>query len=105
MPTNQSPWEIRLTRDTAEQWVLKNPILQLDEIGLETDPTSRRFKIGNGILPWNLLGYGTLSGPGGVLVFISEDQENLLEYGTDGGLFVRKEPEVNLLMYYQLAKL
>lgn len=101
MPST-TPWEIRLTRDTAMEWALKNPILLLDEIGLEL-PT-RKFKIGNGILPWNLLPYGNLSGPDGLLVFISEDQENMLEYGSDGGLYVRKEPEVNFLAYYTLAK-
>lgn len=102
MPTNTTPWEIRITRDDAEGWALKDSILLLDEIGLETD--SRKFKIGNGILPWHLLPYGSLSGPDGILVFISEDDENLLEYGSDGGLFVRREAVPNLLALYILAK-
>lgn len=98
---NTDPWYVRLRRDTANQWALKNPILLLDEVGLETD--TRKFKIGNGITPWQLLPYGTVSGPTGLLVFISQDLENRLAYGSDGGLHV-PELKIDLLAKYILAK-
>ena len=98
---NTTPWQVNIRRDTKENWVLRNPILQDQEIGLETD--TRKFKIGNGITPWNLLPYGTLSGPNSVLVFISNAAENRLAYGPDGGLFV-PEMVADPLAYYLLAK-
>lgn len=99
---NTDPWYVRLRRDTTNQWALKNPILLLDEVGLETD--TRKFKIGNGITPWQLLPYGTVSGPTGLLVFISNDTENRLVYGTDGGLYL-PELKIDLVASYTLAKL
>lgn len=101
MPINTDPWHIRLRRDSAQQWALKNPILLLDEVGLETD--TRKFKIGNGITPWSNLPYGNVTGPTGLLVFISEDLENRLFYGSDGGLYV-PEVKIDLLAHYILAK-
>ena len=101
MPGNTDPWQIRIRRDTAEKWGLKNLILLEDEIGLETD--TRKFKIGNGFTPWNLLPYGTLSGPNGLLLFISADSENQLVYGSDGGLYV-PDQNIDFLAYYTLAK-
>lgn len=50
---------IQLRRDTSVAWVLQNPILEDGEVGLETD--LRRFKIGDGLLPWNQLRYGGLN--------------------------------------------
>lgn len=50
---------IQLRRDSALQWTSVNPILADGEIGLETD--TKRFKIGNGILPWNQTQYGGLT--------------------------------------------
>ncbi len=98
---NTDPWYLRLRRDTTIQWALKNPILLLDEVGLETD--TRKFKIGNGITPWQLLPYGVISGPSGLLVFISKDVENRLVYGSDGGLYV-PEIKISPLAIYTLAK-
>ena len=98
---NTTPWQVNIRRDTKANWVLRNPILLDQEIGLETD--TRKFKIGNGITPWNLSPYGTLSGPNGVLVFISTAAENRLTYGPDGGLFV-PEMVADPLAYYLLAK-
>ena len=101
MPVNTDPWQIRIRKDTAENWALRNLILLEDEIGLELD--TRKFKIGNGLTPWNLLPYGTLSGPNGLLVFISADAENQLTYGTDGGLFVQNQAQ-DFLALYLLAR-
>lgn len=99
--SNTDPWHIRLTRDTAQQWAIKNPIIRVDEVGLETD--TRKFKVGNGITPWALLPYGNITGPTGLLVFISQDPNNRLVYGTDGGLHV-PDLTVEPLAYYILAK-
>lgn len=95
-------WHLRIRRDTSTQWNYKNPILLLDEVGLETD--TRKFKIGNGVTPWALLPYGTVSGPNSTLVFISTDAENAMYYGADGGLYV-KEEKSNAVARYNLAKL
>lgn len=50
-------------RGTAAQWVLKNPILLIGELGVETD--THQFKIGDGVTAWNSLAYGGLQGPAG----------------------------------------
>lgn len=49
---------IQLRRDLASIWNSVNPVLQQGEMGFETD--SRKFKIGDGILPWQQLKYGGL---------------------------------------------
>ena len=46
---------IQLRRDTLSNWTIINPILGEGEIGIETD--TNKFKIGNGILNWNVLSY------------------------------------------------
>lgn len=94
-------WEFEIVRDIANQWIFKNPILRPDVIGYETD--TRKFKIGNGITPWNLLGYSSNNTPEGKLVFRSLDVENRLTYGQDGGFYV-PEIKVDPLAYYTLAK-
>jgi hypothetical protein len=48
-------YRILLRRDTQLNWGVNNPILLSGEPGYETD--THRFKIGNGIKPWNELGY------------------------------------------------
>jgi hypothetical protein len=55
--------QLQLRRDTAANWTSVNPILASGEIGLETD--TELFKIGNGVLTWQLLPYGGLRGPTG----------------------------------------
>lgn len=49
-------------RGTAAQWTSANPVLAAGEFGLETD--TKKFKVGDGALAWNSLGYGGLVGPG-----------------------------------------
>lgn len=49
--------KIRLRGGTAAQWADANPILAINEIGLETD--TNLFKRGNGSGRWNDLGYFT----------------------------------------------
>lgn len=48
-------YTILFRRGTASQWTQANPVLNLGELGFVTD--SKRFKIGNGVTPWNSLDY------------------------------------------------
>jgi len=53
---------IQFKRGIARDWITSNPILAVGELGLEID--TNRFKIGNGVTPWNGLGYATgIPGP------------------------------------------
>lgn len=47
-------------KDTSTNFTNNNPILKIGEIGIESDSltTAPRFKIGDGITPWNSLPYG-----------------------------------------------
>lgn len=54
---------IQMRRGTAAQWTAANPILELAEIGIETD--TDQFKIGDGTTEWDNLSYGGIQGPTG----------------------------------------
>jgi Major tropism determinant N-terminal domain len=86
---------IKLRRDTAANWQSVNPMLQLGEIGLETD--TRKWKFGDGINSWGNLQYADpkfftelVDGPGGFsghgtnLVSVKSDESGL-EYTPRGG--------------------
>lgn len=47
--------KIKLRNDTSANWISKNPILLLGELGLETD--TRKIKVGDGVSTWNTLNY------------------------------------------------
>jgi hypothetical protein len=47
--------DIQLRRGTATEWISVNPILDAGEPGFELD--TNKFKIGDGVTPWNLLKY------------------------------------------------
>ena len=49
-------------RGTAAEWLSANPILSAGEIGVETD--TFKFKIGDGILAWDVLKYAGGGGGG-----------------------------------------
>lgn len=57
------PVRIIQRNGTAAQWTTANPILAEGEMGLETD--TKKFKIGDGVLAWNALAYGGITGPTG----------------------------------------
>lgn len=67
-------------RDTGANWTATNPILAAGEIGIETDTTPQRFKIGNGSAAWSALAYsGTVSsvaGRTGAITLTSSDISN-----------------------------
>ena len=48
---------IQLRRDTKSNWSTNNPVLAPGEIGIETDDSPARFKIGDGASNWNALKY------------------------------------------------
>lgn len=49
---------INQRRDTAANWTSGNPVLQLGEVGWETN--TRKAKLGDGATPWNGLEYAVL---------------------------------------------
>jgi hypothetical protein len=56
--------KIQFRRDTASAWSTVNPILSQGEAGFEFD--TGRFKVGNGLSPWNSLPYSSgVTGPTG----------------------------------------
>lgn len=56
--------KIQFRRDTALAWSTVNPILSQGEAGFEFD--TGRFKVGNGLSPWNSLPYSSgVTGPTG----------------------------------------
>jgi len=60
------PSRIQLRRDTAENWTFANPVLAAGEPGLEKN--TRLIKYGDGITPWNDLGYAAVSAAVSTLV-------------------------------------
>jgi hypothetical protein len=56
--------KIQFRRDSASAWTTINPILSQGEAGFEFD--TGRFKVGNGLSPWNSLPYSSgVTGPTG----------------------------------------
>lgn len=55
---------IQIRRGTAAQWTSGNPILEIGEMGYETD--TDLFKIGNGVDAWSARPYGGIAGAPGV---------------------------------------
>lgn len=90
-----------ITKNSSEQWQTNNPILSNLEIGVERD--SGFFKIGNGIHNWTTLPYCISAGMRGLIVFVSEDPDNILAYGVDGGFKLASE-YFNALTEYNDAK-
>ena len=78
-----------ITKNSSAQWTTSNPVLANLEIGVERD--SNFFKIGNGIHAWNALPYAISAGARGLIIFVSEDPDNILAYGQDGGFKLAAE--------------
>lgn len=90
-----------ITKNSAAQWTDQNPTLASMEIGVERD--SGFFKIGNGIHKWNALPYSITPGSKGLIVFVSEEPDNLLTHGADGGFKLPGE-YFNAISSYTAAK-
>lgn len=63
VPTGTFSIVFQFRRGTASEWTSANPTLAQSEFGLETD--TNLFKIGNGVTPWNNLGYAGFTGATG----------------------------------------
>jgi hypothetical protein len=55
-------------RGTAAEWLSANPVLSAGEMGVETD--TLKFKIGDGVLTWDVLKYAGGGGGGTGDVFM-----------------------------------
>lgn len=71
---------INQRRDTSANWTSSNPVLQLGEVGHETN--TRRYKLGDGATAWNDLDY---SNPAGVVTVNGRDGDVVLN-AADVGL-------------------
>jgi hypothetical protein len=74
--------KIQFRRGTASEWNLNNPILSQGEAGWETD--TGRFKVGNGLTPWNSLAYSSgVTGPTGSTPTVSVGTTTTLNPGSN----------------------
>ena len=83
--------KIRLRRDTAENWIAINPVLEQGEMGIETN--TRKFKFGDGATAWNMLAYASASGTSrnpaaGIAWSLTETSLNLNSVCYGLGMFV-----------------
>ena len=75
-----SSWQLLVRRKTAADYNTENPVLEAEEIGLETD--TGKYKIGDGSTRWKVLPYSSY-----LAVKPSEDAGNIITFGSDLGLF------------------
>jgi hypothetical protein len=75
--------QIQLRRGPASLWSSQNPILAEGEIAVDT--TNYRFKVGDGVRPWNLLPFtdqGTLANLFDVQISTSPIDGSVMVYQT-----------------------
>lgn len=82
---------IQLRGDIASNWTTANPVLAEREMGLETD--TNKFKIGDGSLAWNALGYyveptAAIVLTGGTNINITDDYQINLDSKIAGYEFI-----------------
>lgn len=77
MATKTLKTKIIMRNDTAENWMIKNPILDKGEIGVESD--THKFKIGDNATAWKDLGY---AGADEAVIenIIAQNRDNLYKY-------------------------
>ena len=77
MATKTLKTKIIMRNDTAENWRIKNPILDKGEIGVESD--THKFKIGDNATAWKDLGY---AGADEAVIenIIAQNRDNLYKY-------------------------
>jgi hypothetical protein len=86
------PTKIQMRRGTAAQWTSANPVLLSGEQGFETD--TKKTKIGDGVTPWNSLGYAfvsndLVSGSKGALITSNGTSVTALTVGATNGHTLR----------------
>lgn len=86
---NSNTWWIDIVRNEAANFYINNTILEDGQIGLEND--TGKFKIGDGVTPWNTLVFQTANNATSFLPGPSNTAGNLLSIDpTDGGFVVRE---------------
>ena len=76
--------------DTKANWEAVNPVLDIGEMGIEKDGLLQNIKIGDGITPWNSLGYMFKSCPydvGDILVTMNATDPAVRWPGTTWEVF------------------
>ncbi len=79
---------VRLSKNSSAQWTSLNPILGPLEIGYEVD--TKFFKIGDGTHPWNTLKHVVGMTENAMLIWLSDDVDNMIAMTSDGGIILRK---------------
>lgn len=77
MATKTLKTKIIMRNDTAENWRIKNPILDKGEIGVESD--TNKFKIGDGSTAWNDLAYAGAD-QAAIENIIAQNRDSLYKY-------------------------
>ena len=77
MATKTLKTKIIMRNDTAENWMIKNPILDKGEIGVESD--THKFKIGDNATAWKDLGYAGAD-EAAIENIIAQNRDNLYKY-------------------------
>lgn len=80
---------VRLSKNISAQWSSLNPILAHLEIGYEVD--TKLFKVGDGQRHYNQLPYVVTGAPNALFIFLSNDPNNYISIGSDGGIYLSKE--------------
>ena len=76
--------------DTKANWEAVNPVLDIGEMGIEKDGLLQNIKIGDGVTPWNSLGYMFKSCPydvGDILVTMNATDPAVRWPGTTWEVF------------------
>lgn len=76
--------------DTKANWAAINPVLAIGEMGIEKDGLLQNIKIGDGVTPWNSLGYMFKSCPydvGDILVTMNATDPAVRWPGTTWEVF------------------
>lgn len=101
MPLPTPDWNLSIARNSALGFFTTNTLLLNEQVGYEYD--SRKFKLGDGVTPWNLLPYATATHESTIWLGLSTDADQLLETSpTDHG-FILKDSALNNLVVFDQA--
>jgi len=89
--------KILLRRDTASSWSIINPVLAQGEPGFETD--TEKLKIGDGVTPWNDLGYIGIADSNLIFSDIGNDTRQLTEYKENNEVYTVRSANLNGNMF------
>jgi hypothetical protein len=94
-------------RGTADQWLTADPVLDVGEIGFETDTNS--FKIGDGVNSWTLLDYftnetGLAASLSDYILATEKDAANGVATLDANGFVPASQLDIDLTAYYTSAE-